>query len=171
MWTFSKIHLILSSKIYNVSFDFRHIGKGCDRDTYSVQSQRKLCGASPSAIDLLPTPGVGAEWTKPLISDEGHESDQMFEFDGKNDKLWIIALYFCLKKPIPIFQFLCFFLQDLALQFQYPALFWITIYQVFSQLQRGYDMDNIKGKTNTWRSISYVPLMTIVSTCIDNLMK
>ena len=21
-----------------------HIGKGCDRDTYSIQSQRKLCG-------------------------------------------------------------------------------------------------------------------------------
>uniref|UniRef100_V5GPF1 Calsyntenin-1 n=1 Tax=Anoplophora glabripennis TaxID=217634 RepID=V5GPF1_ANOGL len=62
----------------------RHIGKGCDRDTYSVQSQRKLCGASPSAIDLLPSPGVGAEWTKPLISDEGHESDQMFEFDEMN---------------------------------------------------------------------------------------
>ncbi|XP_049824303.1 calsyntenin-1 [Aethina tumida] len=62
----------------------RHIGKGCDRDTYSVQSQRKLCGASPSAIDLLPSPGVGAEWTKPLISDEGHESDQMFEFDGSS---------------------------------------------------------------------------------------
>ncbi|KAI4454344.1 calsyntenin [Holotrichia oblita] len=60
----------------------RHIGKGCDRDTYSVESQRKLCGASPSAIDLLPSPGLGAEWTKPLISDEGHESDQMFEFDG-----------------------------------------------------------------------------------------
>ncbi|XP_060534090.1 calsyntenin-1 isoform X2 [Cylas formicarius] len=62
----------------------RHIGKGCDRDTYSVQSQRKLCGASPSAIDLLPSPGAGAEWTKPLISDEGHESDQMFEFDGSS---------------------------------------------------------------------------------------
>ncbi|KAK5638899.1 hypothetical protein RI129_013194 [Pyrocoelia pectoralis] len=62
----------------------RHIGKGCDRDTYSVQSQRKLCGASPSAIDLLPNPGLGAEWTKPLISDEGHESDQMFEFDGSS---------------------------------------------------------------------------------------
>lgn len=66
------------------SFLCRHIGKGCDRDTYSVQSQRKLCGASPSAIDLLPSPGVGAEWTKPLISDEGHESDQMFEFDGSS---------------------------------------------------------------------------------------
>ena len=23
-----------------------HIGKGCDRDTYSIQSQRKLCGKS-----------------------------------------------------------------------------------------------------------------------------
>lgn len=23
-----------------------HIGKGCDRDTYSVESQRKLCGMS-----------------------------------------------------------------------------------------------------------------------------
>lgn len=62
----------------------RHIGKGCDRDTYSVESQRKLCGASPNAIDLLPSPGLGAEWTKPLISDEGHESDQMFEFDGSS---------------------------------------------------------------------------------------
>lgn len=61
-----------------------HIGKGCDRDTYSVQSQRKLCGASPDAIDLLPSPGLGAEWTKPLVSDEGHESDQMFEFDGSS---------------------------------------------------------------------------------------
>ncbi|XP_022199172.2 calsyntenin-1 isoform X1 [Nilaparvata lugens] len=59
-----------------------HIGKGCDRDTYSVQSQRKLCGASSESVDLLPTPGSGAEWTKALASDEGHDSDQMFEFDG-----------------------------------------------------------------------------------------
>uniref|UniRef100_A0A8D9AP55 Calsyntenin-1 n=1 Tax=Cacopsylla melanoneura TaxID=428564 RepID=A0A8D9AP55_9HEMI len=60
-----------------------HIGKGCDRDTYSVQSQRKICGASSESIDLLPTPGLpGAEWTKKLATDEGHESDQMFEFDG-----------------------------------------------------------------------------------------
>ncbi|KAI5711487.1 hypothetical protein M8J76_013710 [Diaphorina citri] len=60
-----------------------HIGKGCDRDTYSVQSQRKICGASSESIDLLPTPGLpGSEWTKKLATDEGHESDQMFEFDG-----------------------------------------------------------------------------------------
>ena len=24
----------------------KHIGKGCDRDTYSISSQRKLCGKS-----------------------------------------------------------------------------------------------------------------------------
>ena len=32
-----------------------HIGKGCDRDTYSVESQRKLCGKSSfSLITILP---------------------------------------------------------------------------------------------------------------------
>jgi len=61
-----------------------HIGKGCDRDTYGVHSQRKLCGASTESIDLLPSPGLGAEWTKSLPTDEGHESDPMFEFDGSS---------------------------------------------------------------------------------------
>uniref|UniRef100_A0A646QFH4 Calsyntenin-1 n=1 Tax=Hemiscolopendra marginata TaxID=943146 RepID=A0A646QFH4_9MYRI len=60
----------------------QHIGKGCDRDTYSVESQRKLCGASADSVDLLPTPGIGAEWTKSLPTDDGHESDQIYEFDG-----------------------------------------------------------------------------------------
>ena len=27
-----------------ISLTTKHIGKGCDRDTYSIQSQRKLCG-------------------------------------------------------------------------------------------------------------------------------
>ncbi|PSN32451.1 Calsyntenin-1 [Blattella germanica] len=49
-----------------------HIGKGCDRDTYSVQSQRKLC-----------------EWTKSLPTDEGRESDQIFEFDGASSAVAI----------------------------------------------------------------------------------
>lgn len=66
-----------------------HIGKGCDRDTYSVQSQRKLCGASTESIDLLPTPGSGLDWTKSLATDEGHESDQMFEFDGTSSAVAI----------------------------------------------------------------------------------
>ena len=28
----------------HISLTTKHIGKGCDRDTYSIQSQRKLCG-------------------------------------------------------------------------------------------------------------------------------
>ncbi|KAG8233612.1 hypothetical protein J437_LFUL001023 [Ladona fulva] len=65
-----------------VTLATRHIGKGCDRDTYSVQSQRKLCGASAESIDLLPSPGVGTEWTRALPTDEGREADRVFEFDG-----------------------------------------------------------------------------------------
>lgn len=42
-----------------------------------------FAGASSESVDLLPTPGApGSEWTKTLATDEGHESDQMFEFDG-----------------------------------------------------------------------------------------
>ncbi|CAG2212955.1 CLSTN1 [Mytilus edulis] len=63
----------------------KHIGKGCDRDTYSIASQRKLCGASGESIDLLPSPGVGTGWTKNLPTDDGKESDQIFYFDGKTN--------------------------------------------------------------------------------------
>ncbi|KAK8771654.1 hypothetical protein V5799_025100, partial [Amblyomma americanum] len=55
-----------------------HVGKGYDRDTYSVDSQRKLSGASSDSVDLLPSPGVGAEWTQCLPTDEGRESDQIY---------------------------------------------------------------------------------------------
>lgn len=41
-----------------------------------------LAGASQDSIDLLPSPASGAEWAKSLQTDEGHEGDQMFEFDG-----------------------------------------------------------------------------------------
>lgn len=66
-----------------------HIGKGCDRDTYSVDSQRKLCGASAESVDLLPAPGIGAEWTRNLPTDDGHESDQIYEFDGTTNAVVI----------------------------------------------------------------------------------
>ncbi|XP_012282525.1 calsyntenin-1 [Orussus abietinus] len=59
-----------------------HIGKGCDRDTYGVRSQRKLCGASRDSVDLLPTPGPASSWTSGLSRDEGREADEIFEFDG-----------------------------------------------------------------------------------------
>ncbi|XP_046743410.1 calsyntenin-1 [Diprion similis] len=59
-----------------------HIGKGCDRDTYGVRSQRKLCGAARDSVDLLPTPGPSTPWTSSLSRDEGREADEIFEFDG-----------------------------------------------------------------------------------------
>jgi len=72
-----------------VSLATHHIGKGCDRDTYSVESQRKLCGASAESIDLLPSPNTGAEWIRDLHTDDGHESDQIYEFDGASNAVVI----------------------------------------------------------------------------------
>lgn len=72
-----------------LSLATRHVGKGCDRDTYSVDSQRKLCGASSDSVDLLPSPGVGTEWTQGLPTDEGRESDQIYEFDGATNAVVI----------------------------------------------------------------------------------
>ncbi|KAH0552706.1 calsyntenin-1 [Cotesia glomerata] len=68
-----------------------HIGKGCDRDTYGVKSQRKLCGASRDSVDLLPTPGPTTTWTASLSRDEGREADEIFEFDGSNSAAIIPA--------------------------------------------------------------------------------
>jgi len=45
-----------------------------------LQNQRKLCGANSAAIDLLPPPGPGAEWTKDLPIDQGREADQVCFF-------------------------------------------------------------------------------------------
>ena len=45
-----------------------------------LQNQRKLCGANSAAIDLLPPPGPGAEWTKDLPIDQGREADQVCLF-------------------------------------------------------------------------------------------
>ncbi|XP_064642451.1 calsyntenin-1-like isoform X3 [Lineus longissimus] len=67
----------------------KHIGKGCDRDTYSIKSQRKLCGASAGSVDLLPTPDLFSSWTKDLPHDDGKESDQIYAFDGKTNAVQI----------------------------------------------------------------------------------
>ncbi|XP_072036656.1 calsyntenin-1-like [Amphiura filiformis] len=71
-----------SDVMVEVKLQTNHIGFGCDRETYSTQSQRKLCGAAPGSYDLLPTPNVGEKWTEDLNTDQGHDSDQIYEFDG-----------------------------------------------------------------------------------------
>ena len=59
-----------------VTLEANHIGKGCDRDTYSLASQRQLCGASERAVDLLPDPLLpGSEWAENLLRDKGRSAD------------------------------------------------------------------------------------------------
>ncbi|KAG9332777.1 hypothetical protein JZ751_014876, partial [Albula glossodonta] len=66
----------------SIELETNHIGKGCDRDTYSEKSLHKLCGASAGTVELLPTPSSSANWTVGLPTDNGHDSDQVFEFNG-----------------------------------------------------------------------------------------
>ncbi|XP_078094819.1 calsyntenin-1 isoform X3 [Mustelus asterias] len=65
-----------------VELETSHIGKGCDRDTYSEKSLHRLCGAASGTVDLLPSPSSNTNWTVGLPTDNGHDSDQVFEFNG-----------------------------------------------------------------------------------------
>ncbi|XP_061538199.1 calsyntenin-2-like isoform X2 [Phycodurus eques] len=84
---FPKMHLEtcggpLSSARTTVELLTSHIGKGCDRETYSEKSLQKLCGASSGSTDLLPTPSAATNWTASLMTDSGRDSDLIFRFDG-----------------------------------------------------------------------------------------
>merc|ERR1712088_921521 len=59
-----------------------HVGVGCDRDTYSLASQRKMCGASSAAVELLPAKTNQTPWLDDLKVDEGKEAGPVYEFDG-----------------------------------------------------------------------------------------
>ncbi|XP_039365269.1 calsyntenin-1 isoform X4 [Mauremys reevesii] len=65
-----------------IELETNHIGKGCDRDTYSEKSLHRLCGVSSGTAELLPPPSSTANWTVGLPTDNGHDSDQVFEFNG-----------------------------------------------------------------------------------------
>ncbi|XP_075906018.1 calsyntenin-2-like isoform X2 [Nelusetta ayraudi] len=85
---FPKMHLEtcggpLSSVRTTVELQTSHIGKGCDRETYSEKSLQKLCGASSGSTDLLPAPSAATNWTASLLTDSGRDSDLIFRFDGR----------------------------------------------------------------------------------------
>ena len=44
----------LSHVSLTVELMTEHIGKGCDRDTYSLESQRKLCGKVSPLLSVFP---------------------------------------------------------------------------------------------------------------------
>ena len=49
-----------------------------------------LCtDADAGTYDLLPRPNAGEQWTKKLTSDNGNESDQIYQFDGVQDAVII----------------------------------------------------------------------------------
>ncbi|XP_038829575.1 calsyntenin-2-like [Salvelinus namaycush] len=74
---------LLSSVRTTVELQTSHIGKGCDRETYSEKSLQKLCGASSGSTDLLPAPSVSTNWTASLVTDSERDSDLIFRFDGR----------------------------------------------------------------------------------------
>ncbi|XP_022090488.1 calsyntenin-1-like isoform X2 [Acanthaster planci] len=82
-----------SEVITTVKLQTRHIGFGCDRETYSADSQRKLCGSAAGSYDLLPSPSLGQKWTEDLLTDEGHDSEQIYEFDGEESAVIIPEKY------------------------------------------------------------------------------
>uniref|UniRef100_A0A8C6NHU6 Calsyntenin-3 n=1 Tax=Nothobranchius furzeri TaxID=105023 RepID=A0A8C6NHU6_NOTFU len=61
-----------------------HIGKGCDRDSYSDRSVRRLCGAVRGEVDLLPPPSPAANWTTALPTLPSSDSSLVFSFNGSN---------------------------------------------------------------------------------------
>ncbi|XP_026375677.2 calsyntenin-1 isoform X4 [Ursus arctos] len=84
---FPNIHLetcdeSVASVQATVELETGHIGKGCDRDTYSEKSLHQLCGAASGTAELLPSPSGSLNWTVGLPTDNGHDSDQVFEFNG-----------------------------------------------------------------------------------------
>uniref|UniRef100_H2RKH9 Calsyntenin-2 n=1 Tax=Takifugu rubripes TaxID=31033 RepID=H2RKH9_TAKRU len=66
-----------------VELQTSHIGKGCDRETYSEKSLQKLCGAASGSTDLLPAPSPSANWTASLLSDSGRDNDLIYRFAGR----------------------------------------------------------------------------------------
>ena len=50
-------------------------------------------GSAPGSFDLLPTPSLGQKWTEDLLTDEGHDSEQIYEFDGEESAVVIPEKY------------------------------------------------------------------------------
>uniref|UniRef100_A0A8C5N8D8 Calsyntenin-2 n=1 Tax=Gouania willdenowi TaxID=441366 RepID=A0A8C5N8D8_GOUWI len=85
---FPKMHLEtcggpLSGVKAIVQLQTNHIGKGCDRETYSEKSLQKLCGAASGSTDLLPAPSASTNWTASLVTDSSRDSDLIYRFDGR----------------------------------------------------------------------------------------
>ncbi|XP_054997383.1 LOW QUALITY PROTEIN: calsyntenin-3 [Sorex araneus] len=66
----------------SIELQTSHVAKGCDRDNYSERALRKLCGAAPGEVDLLPMPGPNANWTAGLSVHYSQDSSLIYWFNG-----------------------------------------------------------------------------------------
>jgi len=67
----------------NIKLDTSHIGIGCDRDVYSLQSHRKICGSEPGGVELIPRPSTLTSWTRGVPASNTLRQDTVVNFDGK----------------------------------------------------------------------------------------
>ncbi|XP_007108377.1 calsyntenin-3 [Physeter macrocephalus] len=65
-----------------IELQTNHVAKGCDRDNYSERALRKLCGAAPGEVDLLPMAGPNANWTAGLSVHYSQDSSLIYWFNG-----------------------------------------------------------------------------------------
>ncbi|MGH0119765.1 UNVERIFIED_CONTAM: hypothetical protein FKN15_025644 [Acipenser sinensis] len=65
-----------------IELQTNHIGKGCDRDSYSDRSVRRLCGAVRGEVDLLPPSSLSTNWTAGLTTVPSPDSSLVFVFNG-----------------------------------------------------------------------------------------
>lgn len=150
-----------------VTLETSHIGKGCDRDTYNLASQRQLCGASDLAIDLLPDPQqvrlspyhpffffFFPFWINPFII-----VVYSLEVNGQ--------LAYNVTKASPMMPVWLVLMGKLELVF--PSLWChrIPFLTINSPLPHGCDIVITKHWKNTSRNISFVKLMIIVSILLD----
>uniref|UniRef100_UPI00398F5198 calsyntenin-3-like n=1 Tax=Pristiophorus japonicus TaxID=55135 RepID=UPI00398F5198 len=66
----------------SVELQTNHVAKGCDRDNYSEKTLRKLCGAIPGELDLLPPPSELTNWTSGLSTYYSQDTSQIYWFNG-----------------------------------------------------------------------------------------
>uniref|UniRef100_A0A8C1LVN8 Calsyntenin-3 n=1 Tax=Cyprinus carpio TaxID=7962 RepID=A0A8C1LVN8_CYPCA len=84
---FPNLHLETCEKtVWNiqatVELQTGHIGKGCDRDSYSDRSVRRLCGAVRGEVELLPPPSPATNWTAAVPTLPSSDSSLVFSFNG-----------------------------------------------------------------------------------------
>ncbi|KRX90583.1 Calsyntenin-1, partial [Trichinella pseudospiralis] len=87
----------------NVKLDSTNVGRGCDRDTYSVEFLKKNCGANERTVELLPSAGklqFEEGGNDSILANElKFDTGEVYVFDGMHNS---ISVPYDLIKPTDI---------------------------------------------------------------------